>query len=282
LSQPPVATAPFPIGSVQGVASRAWELCLRRDPLGLLVVPFVIFFPVYVFLTLVTEVVRDIDRLADEGPLLGAIFGVLPLVIFARVFGEAWIQVRTDSEAHGEAPGWGETFTRALARSWFLVVVMLVVYGLVQVGIFLFVIPGLILYILCSFANQAAVLGPGRLIASLRTSRDLVEHHPAAWFGMVAYWVIVFLGLGILIGILRQSLSPHLAPGDAGFLANLVLGLPLQVCLLVFTCCWTLFYRELEARRALHLAAHPPAPPAPPAPRAGTPAPRATAPSGPE
>ena len=34
---PPVATAPFPIDSVQGVASRAWELCLKRDPLGLIV-----------------------------------------------------------------------------------------------------------------------------------------------------------------------------------------------------------------------------------------------------
>ena len=265
LSQPPVATAPFPIGSVQGVASRAWELCLRRDPLGLVVVPFIIFFPVYVFLSLLTEVLRDIDRLADEGPLLGAILGVMPLVVFARVLGEAWIQVRTDSEAHGHVPGWGESFSRALARSWYLVIVMLVVYALVQVGIFLFVIPGLILYVLCSFANQAAVLGPGRLVASLRVSRDLVEHHAPAWFGMVAYWVIVFLGLGILIGILRQSIAPHLSGGDAGFMANLVLGLPLQVCLLVFTCCWTLFYRELEARRALHLAAHPP-----PAPRAST------------
>lgn len=261
LSQPPVATAPFPIGSVQGVASRAWELCLKRDPLGLIVVPFVIFFPVYVFLSLLTEVLPDIDRLAEEGPLLGAILGVMPLVVFARVFGEAWIQVRTDAGAHGQVPAWGDTFTRALARAWYLVIVMLVVYALVQVGIFLFVIPGLILYVLCSFANQAAVLGPGRLVASLRMSRDLVEHHAPAWFGMVAYWVIVFLGLGILIGILRQSIAPSLPAGDAGFIANLLLGLPLQVCLLVFTCCWTLFYRELEARRAIHLAAHPPAPP---------------------
>jgi hypothetical protein len=46
LSQSPAAPAPFPIGSVQGVAARAWELCLRRDRLGLLVVPFIIVCPV--------------------------------------------------------------------------------------------------------------------------------------------------------------------------------------------------------------------------------------------
>ena len=274
MSSTTAATAPFPVGSVQGVASRAWELCLRRDPLGLLVIPFIIFFPVYAFLTLVPAVVRDIENLAEEGPLLGALFGVLPLVIVARVFGEAWILVRCDEEAHGRTIGWGATFSRALARSWFLVVVMLIVYAAVQLGIFLFVIPGIVVWVLCSFANQAAVLGPGRLVASLRQSRDLVEHNAAAWLGMVAYWVIVFLGLGMLIGIMRQSVAPYIGGGDMSFLATLVLGLPLQVCLLVFTACWTLFYRELEARRALHLAAHPPLshPPVEPAAHAGPPA----------
>ncbi len=258
MNQASAATAPFPIGSVQGVATRAWDLCLRRDPLGLLVIPFIIFFPVYVFTALLAEVLADFQHFSNEGPLIGAIFGVLPLVLFARVFGESWILVRADVEAHGQVIGLGETFTRALARSWFLVVVMLVVYLMTQIGFVLLVFPALIVWILCSFANQAAVLGPGRLFVSLRASRDLVEHNPGAWFGMVAYWAIVFLGLGLLIGILRDSLVPQLGRGDAGFVATLVLGLPLQVCLLVFTACWTMFYRELEARRALHLAAHPP------------------------
>ena len=257
LNLAPAATAPFPIGSVQGVASRAWELCLRRDPMGLLVIPFIIFFPVYVFLVLLTEVLKDFEHFSSEGPLIASIFGVLPLVFFARVFGEAWILVRADVEAHYHVLGWGETFSRALARSWPLVVVMLVVYTLLQVGFYLLFFPGVIVLVLCSFTNQAAVLGPGKLFASLRESRDLVEHHPRAWFGMVAYWAIVFVGLGLLIGILRNSLAPHLGSGDAGFIATLVLGLPLQICLLVFTACWTLFYRELEARRALHLAVHP-------------------------
>ena len=258
LNQAGAATAPFPIGSVQGVASRAWELCLRRDPIGLLVIPFIILFPVYVFRLLLTEVMRDFDHFSTEGRLIASIVGVLPLVFFAHVFGEAWIQVRADAEAHGEAAGWGDTFARAFARCWSLVVVMLVVYALLQVGFALLFFPGLVVLVLCSFTNQAAVLGPGRLFASLRESRDLVEHHPRAWFGMVAYWMIVFLGLGMLIGILRNSLAPQLGAGDAGFIATLVLCLPLQICLLVFTVCWTLFYRELGARRALHLAAHPP------------------------
>ena len=261
MDSPTAATAPFPIGSVQGVASRAWDLCLRKDPLGLLVFPFIIFLPVYAFLALVPAVILDIDNLAEEGPLLGAMFGILPLVVVARVFGEAWILVRCDEEAHGRTISWGDTFSRALARSWFLVVVMLVVYTAVQIGIPLLVIPGIIVWVLCSFANQAAVLGPGRLVASLRQSRDLVEHNASAWLGMVAYWVIVFLGLGMLVGIVRESLSPYLGGGDVSFMATLVLGLPVQLCLLVFTACWTLFYRELEARRAIHLAAHPPHPP---------------------
>jgi hypothetical protein len=80
----------------------------------------------------------------------------------------------------------------------------------------------------------------------------------------VAYWAIVFLGLGILIGILRESLIPQFRGGDAGFVITLLLGMPLWVCLIVFTACWTLFYRELQARRAQFLAAHPPAPQAAP------------------
>ena len=256
MSNTPAAPVPFPVGSVQGVASRAWDLCLRRDPIGLLVIPFIIFFPVYVFLTLLAEVVRDIERISQEGMLLGAVVGVLPLVIFARVFGEAWILVRADAIAHGRPLSYGATFSHALARSWFLVVVMLVVYALVQVGIFFFVIPGIIVWVLCSFANQAAVLGPGRLFASLRQSRDLVEHQAGAWLGMVIYWVIVFVGLGILSGIVRQTIEGRWLGPDGAFLADLVLGLPLQLCLLVFTTSWTLFYREIEARRARQIESH--------------------------
>ena len=254
MSNIPAGPVPFPVGSVQGVASRAWELCLRRDPIGLLVIPFVIFFPVYVFLTLLAEVVRDLERISQEGMLLGAVAGVLPLVIFARVFGEAWILVRADAIAHDRPLGYGATFSQALARSWFLVVVMLVIYVLVQLGIFVFVIPGIIVWVLCSFANQAAVLGPGRLISSIRQSRDLVEHQPGAWLGMVFYWVVVFVGLGMLSGILRQTIEDRWLGPDGAFLADLVLGLPLQACLLVFTTSWTLLYRELEARRARQLA----------------------------
>ena len=257
MNQAPAATAPFPIGSVQGVATRAWELCLRRDPLGLLVIPFVIFLPVYVYYVLSYELLSAGVHL--DASVIGPLIGALPLVFFARVFGEAWINVRADEVAHDRHVNLGDTFSRALARSWYLAVVMVVVYLLAQIGFFLLVFPWLIVMILCSFTNQAAVLGPGRLLGSLRQSRDLVEHNPAAWFGMVAYWGIVFLGLGMLMGILRNSLAPELAQGDAGFVATLVFGLPLQVCLLVFTTCWTMFYRELEARRALHLAAHPPA-----------------------
>jgi len=266
LSNMPAEPVHFPVGSVQQVASRAWELCLRHDPVGLLVVPFIIFFPVYVFLTLLGEVVRDIDRIMQEGMLLGAVAGVLPLVIFARVFGEAWILVRADALAHGRPLSYAETFSRALARSWFLVVVMLVVYALVQLGLFLLVIPGIIVWVLCSFANQAAVLGPGRLFASIRQSRDLVEHQAGAWLGMVLYWAIVFVGLGMLIGIIRQTLEGRWLGPDATFLADLALGFPLQVCLLVFTTSWTLFYRELEARRAQQVVAHAAPPATAPAP----------------
>jgi hypothetical protein len=46
--------------------------------------------------------------------------------------------------------------------------------------------------------------------------------------------------------------------GRTGFLIDLILWLPLQAALLVFTACWTLFYRELEARRhAQHAAPQP-------------------------
>jgi len=245
--------APFPLGSVQAVASRAWDLCLREDPVGLVAIPFVISFPVTVFLTILSELFRNPRDLSAEAGLITPIFGVLPLVIFARVFGEAWILWRADAEAHGRRVAFGETIKHSFSRMWYLVVVMLATYALIQVGLFFFVLPGLLVAIVASFANQSAVLGPGRLIASLKHSWDLVEHNIGAWFGMVAYWVVIFVGLGIIVTILRLTLE-NLMRGQTGFLIDLLLWLPLQAALLVFTACWTLFYRELEGRRHRQLA----------------------------
>lgn len=262
MSAPP-DDAPFPLGSVQAVATRAWELCLREDPVGLLGIPFLISFPVYVFLTILGELIRHPESIPEEKSLLGAVFGVLPLVVFARVFGEAWTLWRADSDAHGRHATLGETAQHSFGRSWYLVVVMITVYVLFQIGFFFFALPGLLVAMVCSFANQAAVLGPGRLLASLRQSRELVEHNLKAWFGMVAYWAVVFLGLGIIVTILRFTFE-RVVGGPLTFALDLVLGLPLQISLLAFTTCWTLFYRELEARRRRHLSlAH--AAPAPPA-----------------
>jgi len=250
--------APFPLGSVQAVASRAWELCLREDPVGLVVIPFVISFPVTVFLVILGELFRNPGQLPTEASLLTAVFGVLPLVVLARVFSEAWTLWRADAEAHGRRVSFGETVKHAFSRTWYLVVAMLASYALLQVGFFFFVLPGLLVAIGASFVNQAAVLGPGKLVASLRQSWDLVEHNIGPWFGMMAYWAIVFAGLGILVTILRLTLE-NLMNGRTGFLIDLLLWLPLQAALLVFTACWTLFYRELEARRHQQHAVHQPA-----------------------
>jgi hypothetical protein len=247
------ADAPFPLGSVQAVASRSWELCLREDPVGLVAIPFVISFPVTVFMTILGELFRHPADMPREASLLTAVLGVLPLVAFARVFSEAWTVWRADAEAHGRRVSFGETVKHAFSRTWYLVVVMLSTYALFQVGVFFFVLPGILVAIVASFANQAAVLGPGRLIGSLRQSWDLVEHNIGAWFGMIAYWFVVFAGLGILVTILRVTLE-SMMKGPLGFMLDLVLWLPLQAALLVFTACWTLFYRELEARRHLRVA----------------------------
>ena len=250
----PESDAPFPLGSVQAVASRAWELCLREDPIGLLAIPFLIQFPVYVFLTILGELIRHPDELPRETSLVGAVFGVLPLVIFARVFGEAWSLWRSDAEAHGRRVSYSETVRHAFTKSWYLVVVMGTVYVLVQIGFIAFVVPGIVVGVIASFANQAAVLGPGRLLGSLRQSRDLLEHNVGHWFGMVAYWAVVFVGMGIIVTILRLTFE-KIAGGPVGFVLDLVLFLPLQIALLVFTVCWTLLYREFEARRHQQISA---------------------------
>jgi hypothetical protein len=249
--------APFPLGSVQAVASRAWDLCLREDPVGLLVIPFIITFPVYVFLVILGELSRNSEALPREASLLTAVFGVVPLVAFAYVFGESWILWRADAEAHGRRVGFSETVKHAFTRTWYLGVVILTRYALFQIGAFFFVLPGILVAVGASFATQSAVLGPGRLIPSLRQSWDLVEHHVGPWFGMMAYWLVVFTGLGILVTILRLTFERFVG-APLSFILDLVLWLPLQLSLLVFTACWTLFYRELEARRHVRLSfAHP-------------------------
>jgi len=248
--------APFPIGSVQAVAARSWRMCLREDAVGLLAIPYLIKFPVFAFLTILSELFDKPDTLTKDPAMLGAIVGALPIVLFAYVFGEAWTVSRTDAEAHGRRAGYAESVRAAFVRLWPLGLVMVLVYVLQQVGFFLIFLPGLVVGVVASFANQSAVLGSGKLVDALRESKELLEHNGRAWWGMVAYWAVVFLGLGMVVTIARVTL-PTLLKGPIGFALDLALFLPLHIALLVQATCWTLFYRELQARRRAFLAAHP-------------------------
>ena len=254
---------PFPLASVQAVAAFAWRLALRVDPLGLLIVPFLILFPVYVFFALLGEILSTLAAIplddanaaqafADAIPY-GAIAGVLPFVAFAAAFGVTWLQVRSDAVARGGAAArsLGATASRALARVWPLALTTVIVYALWQGAAFVFLLPGLIVFALTSFATRAAVLDQLGPMAALRTSKDLVIRHWLAWLGMGTWWVIVFLGLGIMVGIARVSLrsvTPLAEGSSAGLALDLLLGLPLPISILVCETCWTLFFRELEAR----------------------------------
>ena len=285
----PASDGPVPAASVPALAVLAARLAFRTDPVGLLAIPFVIFFPVYVFLTLLAEILRYPEQIGAQVGLMGVVAGALPIVVFARVLGEAWLLERTDALAHGRRPGLGATFTSALGRSWYLVSVMVGIYALVQIGIFLLVVPAFVVGVLFSFANQAAVLGPGGFRASLMKSRDLLRGNFTAWLGMVGLWCAVFVGLGVAVGFLRHFMG-GITGQNPGFVQDLLLGLPLQVGILVFTVCWTLFYRELEARverRAQHapmakIAAAPADMAAVPAEMAAVPADVAAVPAAPE
>lgn len=251
---PSVDPAPFPMGSVQAVAARSWRMCLTEDPLGLLAIPYLIAFPVFAFLTIVSELVAQPATIPHDPAMLGMVVSVLPIVLFARVFGEAWTTTRTDAEAHGRRAGYAESVAATFSRLWPLGVVMVAVYLLGQFGFFLFFVPGLVVGVVSSFANQSAVLGSGKLVGSLRESKELLDHNVRAWWGMVAYWAVVFLGLGMVVTIARYSVGA-VAGGAFGFALDLALFLPLHIALLVQATCWTLFYRELQARRRVFLAA---------------------------
>ena len=54
----------------------------------------------------------------------------------------------------------------------------------------------------------------------------------APWFGMVAYWAIIFAGLGIIVTILRVTLE-SVMNGRTGFLIDLMLWLPLVIMIVV-------------------------------------------------
>src|SRR5205085_11742469 len=121
-----------------------------------------------------------------------------------------------------------ETVRASFGRLWPLGLVMVTTYVLGQVGFFLLFVPGLVVGVVSSFANQSAVLGSGRLVNSLRESKDLLEHNGRAWWGMVGYWAIVFLGLGMVVTIARLSLR-KVTGGPVGFAFDLGLFLPLHV-----------------------------------------------------
>jgi hypothetical protein len=251
---PAIDPAPFPMGSVQAVAARSWRMCLREDPIGLLAIPYLIFFPVYAFQTILSELIGQPDTLTREPTIAAPVIGVLPLVFFAYVFGQAWTLTRADGEAHGRRVPYAESVKRAFARTWAVAVIIVLNYVLFQVGFFLLVVPAILVAIVTSFTNQAVAIGPGKVIDALRESKELLEHNAAAWCGMVAYWLVVFFGLAIAVTIARLSVQ-QLATGTLGFALDLALFLPLHVALLVFTACWTLFYRELQARRRAQIAA---------------------------
>lgn len=118
-----------------------------------------------------------------------------------------------------------ETIHQSIALILPLIAVNFIVLFLTLGGLFLFVIPGIVIAILLSFASYEVILDNKRSIAALKSSVSIISKN----FGAIFIRVLILWGITWAVSILISSLSgssdnPNLVISLFGFVINILIG----------------------------------------------------------
>lgn len=178
--------------------------------------------------------------------LLGALLGWLGAVLGSIVglAGIFWLQgalvLAIDDVRDGRADlSISETLDRVTPRLGTLALAGLLAGIAIGFGLILLIVPGLFLLTIWLVIVPAIMLEGCGVSASFARSQELVRGYGWSVFGVIALTVLIYLGVAILFGVLRDALDSEWA--------GLALNIVLQTITAPFLAlAWTTTYYELR------------------------------------
>jgi hypothetical protein len=166
------------------------------------------------------------------GLFTGLIFAIIISTVGGLLLQGALIKVIEDVRDGRVDMTVGEAFSKALPFLGKIFVASLIAGVAVAVGLFLLILPGLILLTIWAFIAPVIVLEGASTLGSFTRSRELVRGNGGAVFGLI---VLTFL-LGVLPLILLDLLMGDADPAIRRFVSDLAGGAllgPFTSCMLI-------------------------------------------------
>jgi hypothetical protein len=178
--------------------------------------------------------------------LLGALLGWLGAVLgsILGLAGIFWLQgalvLAIDDVRDGRADlSISETLDRVTPRLGTLALAGLLAGVAIGFGLILLIVPGLFLLTIWLVIVPAIMLEGCGVSASFARSQELVRGYGWSVFGVIALTVLIYIGVAVLFGVLREALDSEWA--------GLALNIVLQTVTAPFLAlAWTTTYYELR------------------------------------
>jgi hypothetical protein len=231
-----------PVQVALGLGLRA---ALVSDPVGLVLIPLVFRCPNVALEALQAKFVGPVDP-AQLEPLVAFAFLVgWGLALIGLTLSQAFIIRRTASWIQN---GTGVPIEREM-ESIFAVfpsflAVSLLFWGMLFLGLFLLILPGLAVLYFFGFAQQIVVLERVGILESFRRARQLVRGRFGRWAAS-ALWVAggvlaSVIGLRLIWVGIQEAMG-----GDVPFVLWAAVFFAIEMVSVLFTVCWTAIYVDL-------------------------------------
>jgi hypothetical protein len=179
---------------LSGVLDEAWRM-YRAHALHLLAIAFVIYVVTAVIVALLALI-------GDWGSLLGVIVQLVATFLLQAALIKAVQDVRDGREDLSV----GETVSAAVPYLWQVAVAAILAGIAIAIGLFLIIVPGLILITIWAVIIPAIVIGGSGPLASFGRSQRLVRGYGWHVFGTLVLVFVIMIVVSIVLGIILAVL----------------------------------------------------------------------------
>lgn len=200
----------FRIGDV---ISRAFSI-LFKNFVPFMILTGIVYSPIIVA-TLLVAGRAQAGTLGEQGMMAFAFGGGLASFVLNMVASAA-VMYGVIQQLRGDHASMGACISAGLRRLLPVIGVSILMAICITLGMFLLIIPGIVLMLMFYVAVPATViehLGP---IDALKRSKELTDGYKVSLFGLVIVLVLVTIGIGICVGLVQAMM-----PESVGMVINL-------------------------------------------------------------
>jgi hypothetical protein len=179
---------------LSGVLDEAWRM-YRAHAAHLLAIAFVIYLVTAIIVALLALI-------GDWGSLLGLVVQLAGTFLLQAALIKAVQDIR-DGRADLSL---GETVSAAVPYLWQVAVAAILAGIAITIGLFLIIVPGLILITIWAVIIPAIVIGGAGPLASFGRSQQLVRGHGWHVFGTLVLVFVIMIAVSIVLGIILAFL----------------------------------------------------------------------------